>query len=60
VSASDREFPPLTGRSGTQRARRPGSRTTAGTSAAWSSSPSSGLHVTRVFSCGACGFKARA
>ena len=59
VSASDRKSPPLTGRSGTQRARRPGSRTTAGTSAPWSSSSSSELRITRVFSCVARGFKAR-
>ena len=51
VSASDRKSPPLTGRSGTQRARRPGSRTTAGTSAPWSSSSSSELRITRVSPC---------
>ena len=33
VPVSDRKFPALTRRSGTQRARRPRSRTTAGTSA---------------------------
>ena len=60
LSGSDREFPALTGRSGTQRARRLRSRTTVGTSAPWSSSPSSELRITRVFSCVARGFKARA
>ena len=37
LSGSDREFPELTGRSGTQRARRPPSRTTVRTSTPWSS-----------------------
>ena len=37
LSGSDREFPGLTGRSGTQRARRPPSRTTVRTSTPWSS-----------------------
>ena len=60
LSASDRKFPPLTGRSGTQRARRLLSRTTAGSSAPWSSSPPSDLRITRVFPCVACGFKVRA
>ena len=59
LPGSDHNFPVLTGRSGTQRARRPGSRTTAGTSAPWSSSSSSELRTTRVFSCVARGFKAR-
>jgi hypothetical protein len=39
LSGSDRKFPALTGRSGTQRARRLRLRTTAGASAPWSSSP---------------------
>jgi hypothetical protein len=39
LSGSDRKFPALTGRSGTQRARRLRSRTTVGASAPWSSSP---------------------
>ncbi len=43
LSASDRKFPSLTGRSGTQRARRLLSRTTVGSSAPWSSSPLSDL-----------------
>jgi hypothetical protein len=60
MSASDRKSPPLTGRSGTQRARRPGSRTTAGISAPWSSSSSSELRITSVFPCVARGFKAYA
>jgi len=51
LSASDREFPALTGRSGTQRARRLLSRTTPGSSAPWCSSPSSDLRITRVFPC---------
>ena len=59
VSASDRKSSPLTGRSGTQRACRRGSRTTAGTSAPWASSSSSELRITRVFSFAARGFKAR-
>jgi hypothetical protein len=59
LSASDRKFPPLTGRSGTQRARRLASHTTVGRSAPWSSSPPSDLRITRVFSCVARGFKAR-
>jgi hypothetical protein len=37
LSGSDHEFPRLTGRSGTQRARRPASRTTVRTSTPWSS-----------------------
>jgi hypothetical protein len=43
VSASVREFPPLTARSGTQWARRPWWRATVATLAPWSSSPSSDL-----------------
>jgi hypothetical protein len=39
------------------RPRRPGSPTTVGTSAPWSSSPCSELRITRVFSCVARGFK---
>jgi hypothetical protein len=58
LSGSDREFPALTGRSGTQRARRLRSRATVGTSAPWCSSPASELRITRVFSCVARGFKA--
>ena len=55
MSGSDREYPALTGRSGTQRARRPGSHTAVGTSASWSSSPSSDLR-TSVSWCVARGF----
>ena len=51
VSVSDRGFPALTGRSGTQRARRLRSRTTLGVPAPWSSSPPSELRITRVFPC---------
>jgi len=40
LSASDRKYPALTGRSGTQRARCLRSRMTAGSAAPWSSSPS--------------------
>ena len=60
LSASDRKFPPLTGRLGTQRARRLRSRTAVGSSAPWSSSPPSVLHITRVSRCVAHKFKARA
>ena len=60
LSGSDRKFPALTSRSGTQRARRLRSRTTAGAPAPWSSSPPTDLRITRVFSCVARGFKARA
>jgi hypothetical protein len=60
LSRSDREFPALTGRSGTQRARRPGAHTTAGISASWSSSPSSELRITSVFSRVARRFEPRA
>jgi hypothetical protein len=52
--------PQPAGRSGTQRAHRLRSRTTVATSAPWSSSPSSELRITRVFSCVARGLKARA
>jgi hypothetical protein len=58
LSGSDRESPALTGRSGTQRARRLRSRTTVATSAPWSSSPPSELCITSVFSCVARVFKA--
>jgi hypothetical protein len=51
LSGSDREFPVLAGRAGTQRARRLPLRMTAGTSAPWSSSPPSELHITRVSPC---------
>ena len=57
VPASDRKFPALTDRSGTQRARRLWSRTAFDTSAPWSSSSPSDLRITRVFSCVARGFK---
>ena len=60
LPASDRKFPPLTGRSGTQRARRLLSRTRPASSAPWSSSPPSELRITSVFPCLARGFKARA
>jgi hypothetical protein len=60
LSGSDRKFPDLTGRSGTQRARRLRSRTTVATSAPWSSSPPSELRITRVSRCVARGVKARA
>ena len=60
LSGSDRKFPALTSRSGTQRARRLRSRTTAGAPAPWSSSPPTDLRITRVFSCVARGFRARA
>jgi hypothetical protein len=60
VSVSDRGFPALTDRSGTQRARRLRSRTTVGAPAPWSSSPPSELRITSVFSCVARRFKARA
>jgi hypothetical protein len=49
LSGSDREFPALTGRSGTQRARRMRSCTTAGTSAPWSSAPPSDPRITSAF-----------
>jgi hypothetical protein len=48
VSVSDRGFPALTGRSGTQRACRLRSRTTVGAPAPWSSSPPSELRITSV------------
>ena len=60
LSGSDRDFPALTGRSGTQRARRPRLRTIAGTLASWSSSPPRELHITSGFSCDARGLKPRA
>jgi len=60
LSGNDRKFPRLTGRSGTQRARRTLSGTTPGSAAPWSSSPPSELRITRVFSCVARGLKARA
>jgi hypothetical protein len=60
LSGSDRESPALTGRSGTQRARRLRSRTTVATSVPWSSSPPSELRITRVSRCVARGPKARA
>ena len=60
LSASDRDYPTLTGRSGTQRARRLRSRTAVGAPAPWFSSPPTDLRITRVFSCVAHGFKARA
>jgi hypothetical protein len=60
LSGNDRKFPRLTGRSGTQRARRTLSGTTPGGAAPWSSSPPSELRITRVFSCVARGLKARA
>ena len=60
LSGSGREFPALTGRSGTQRARRLRSRTTVGSSPPWSSSPPSDLRITRVSRCVAHKFKARA
>ena len=59
LSGSDREFPPLAGRSGTQRARHLGSRATVGTSAPRCSSPASELRITSGFSCVARGFKSR-
>ena len=59
LSGSDRKYPALTGRSGTQPARRLRSRTTVGAPAPWSSSPPSELRITRVFSFAARGFKAR-
>jgi hypothetical protein len=43
LAESDRKFPPLTGRSGTQRARGLQSRTTDDSVTPWSSSPSPGL-----------------
>jgi hypothetical protein len=43
LSASDRKYPPSTGRSGTQRARGLQSRTTDDSLTPWSSSPSPGL-----------------
>ena len=43
LSVSDRKYPPLTGRSGTQRARGLQSRTTDDSVTPWSSSPSPGL-----------------
>ena len=43
LAESDRKFPPLTGRSGTQRARGLQSRTTDGSVTPWSSLPSPGL-----------------
>ena len=49
LSASDRKFPSLTGRLGTQRARRLLSRTTVGSSAPWSSSPPSDLRITSAY-----------
>jgi len=57
LSASDRKFPPLTGRSGTQRARHLLLSPTPGSSAPWSSSPPSELRITRVFAYVARGFK---
>ena len=60
LSASDRKFPRLTGRSGTQRARRLLSRMPPDISAHWPSSPPSELRITRVFSCVARGLKPRA
>jgi len=59
LSVSDRDFPALTGRSGTQRARRQWSAATASTLAPWCSSSSGELRITRVFSCVAHRFKAR-
>jgi len=59
LSASGRDFPALTGRSGTQRARRQWSAATASTLAPWCSSSSGELRITRVFSCVAHRFKAR-
>jgi hypothetical protein len=59
LSASDRKFPRLTGRSGTQRARRLLPRMSVGSSAPWSSSPPSDLRITSVFPCVARAFKAR-
>ena len=59
LSGSDRKYPALTGRSGTQRARRLRSRTAVGAPASGPSSPPSELHITRVFSFAARGFKAR-
>jgi hypothetical protein len=60
ISASDRECPALTGRSGTQRARRLRSRTTVGTSPPWCSSSCSELRITRVSRCVARRFIVRA
>jgi hypothetical protein len=48
LSASARKFPPLTGRSGTQRARHLRPRTAADTSVPWSSPPPSDLRFTKV------------
>ena len=59
LSGSDRKFPALTGRSGTQRARRLRPRTTVDASAPWSSSPPGDLRITRVFRCVARGSNAR-
>jgi hypothetical protein len=56
LSGSDREFPALTGRSGTQRARR--LAVAHGPWQLWSSLPPSWLRITRVFPCAARGFKA--
>jgi len=60
ISASNRECPASTGRSGTQRARRLRSRTTVGAPAPWFSSPPSELRITGVFWCVARGLKPRA
>ncbi len=60
VPRSDREFPASTEGSGTQRARHPRSCIMVDTSAPWSSSPPSDLHITSVFPCVARGFKPRA
>ena len=60
VPVSDRKFPALTRRSGTQRVRRLRSRTTVATSVPWSSSPPSELRITRVSQGAARGLKARA
>jgi hypothetical protein len=57
LTVSDRDYPQALLLSGTQRARRPLRPKLA---APWSSSPSSELRITRVFSCVARGLKARA
>jgi hypothetical protein len=60
LSVSDRDFPTLTGRSGTQRARRRRcSCATHATSAPWSSSSYTTYALTSVFSCVGRGLNAR-